>query len=312
MANEIRFRQNFISGVVDDNPLTLGATTLNSTALTALDVIDSTNHAVIVLDPDGADGDPEIIYVTAHTASASSATVVRGREGTSARAHNQNTIWRHGPIVSDFGGSAKDVLWTPQSGATPVDEFNDSTIDAAYTSLLIAGSATWVEDGDMLGCKFSGQGGAQFAYQLRAIGSSGFAIGKTLATAVDTLGDSGYAMAALVLADGTAVGSNAMLCTAWYDGGLTTLGYRSGVLNNCDSVGSSFSQSYRVIGRLHLGWEWVASNTFLPKWSINGFQWSSFVFTNISRTFTPTHFGVGVSAWTGSGGLAGFEYLRVL
>ncbi len=102
MANELRVRQGFVDGVVDDNPLTSGATTLTSSDLANLVAIGSTQHAVIVLDPDGVDGLPEVVFVTAHTASATTATVVRGREGTAARAHNQNTPWIHGPTTADF------------------------------------------------------------------------------------------------------------------------------------------------------------------------------------------------------------------
>lgn len=102
MANEIRLRQNFISGTITDNPLTSGATTVNSAALAALVAIGSASHAVLILDPRGVSGAPEIVHVTAHTASATSATIVRGREGTTARQHASGTAWAHGPIASDF------------------------------------------------------------------------------------------------------------------------------------------------------------------------------------------------------------------
>jgi hypothetical protein len=103
MANEIRVRQIAIGGLVEDNPLTSGATTLTSAGLAAVaSGISSSQHLAIILDPDGIDGAPEIIWVTALTAGAGSATVLRGQESTTARAHAAGTPWIHGPTLRDF------------------------------------------------------------------------------------------------------------------------------------------------------------------------------------------------------------------
>jgi len=102
MANEDRSRTAFLAGLVDDNPLTAGATTLTATELASLPAIGSTEHAVIVLDPNGDSGAPEIVYVTAHTASATTATIARGQEGTTGRQHDQNTRWYHGPTLREI------------------------------------------------------------------------------------------------------------------------------------------------------------------------------------------------------------------
>lgn len=102
MANELRKRQISIGGLVEDNPLTSGATTLTSASLAAVNSgVASDEHMAIVLDPDGMDGAPEVAYVTALTALAGSATVARGQEGTSARAHAKGTPWVHAPTVRD-------------------------------------------------------------------------------------------------------------------------------------------------------------------------------------------------------------------
>jgi len=102
VANDIRVRQGFLGGTITDNPLTSGATTFNSAALASLVAIGTTEHAAITLDPDGVGGAPEVVIVTAHTASATSATVLRGQEGTTARAHSLSTAWVHSPTVRDF------------------------------------------------------------------------------------------------------------------------------------------------------------------------------------------------------------------
>lgn len=98
-------RQDFKQGTVDDSPLSSGATTLNSTELSEIQAITggSADFQKLILDPAGINGDPEIVYVTSHVASATSATIQRGMEGTSAREHPQDTVWKHGPTARDFG-----------------------------------------------------------------------------------------------------------------------------------------------------------------------------------------------------------------
>lgn len=121
MANEIRERVNFVGGITIDDPLLATATTLNSYALARIPVIDSTNHAVVILDDIGEYGDPEIVYVIEHAADTTYATILRGQEGSVAREHPVNTSWTHGPAVSDFSLSKlEDVSGTPNDGDTLV------------------------------------------------------------------------------------------------------------------------------------------------------------------------------------------------
>jgi hypothetical protein len=102
MANEIRTRANFQSGTITDNPLTSGAVTVNSAGFASLPVIDTTNHCILVLDPNGAFGAPEIVRVTAHANGATSCTINRGVEGSSARQHQVNETWFLAPTRYDY------------------------------------------------------------------------------------------------------------------------------------------------------------------------------------------------------------------
>lgn len=104
MANERRRRYQSGFGLITNNPLTNVATTMNSAELANLPAVTSESYLVVVLDPLSTNPafPPEIVYVTAHTASATSATIVRGREGTSARQHNLNTRWSHSATPYDF------------------------------------------------------------------------------------------------------------------------------------------------------------------------------------------------------------------
>lgn len=102
MANEIRLRRNNMMGTITDNPLTNGATTINSPGFVDLPTVDGTNHLILILDPTESTGAAEIVRVTAHTAAASSVTVIRGVEGSSPRQHSLGTTWFFGPVTSDY------------------------------------------------------------------------------------------------------------------------------------------------------------------------------------------------------------------
>lgn len=101
-----RVRTNNVFGTITDNPLTNVATTMNSAGLANLAAVTAPDTALITLDPNRVSGAPEIVLVTAHTAAATSATIVRGDFGTAARQHALGTEWVHGPVAtvsSDLG-----------------------------------------------------------------------------------------------------------------------------------------------------------------------------------------------------------------
>lgn len=117
MANEIRLRANNISGTTTDNPLTAGATTINSPGFVDLPVVNTTNHLILILDPLETAGAAEIVQVTSHAASSPSVTVVRGFDTTTPRQHNLGTTWFHGPVVSDYNFTQRTALSTNRPAA---------------------------------------------------------------------------------------------------------------------------------------------------------------------------------------------------
>ena len=106
MANDQRVRYNSYSGTITDNPLLIGATTMTSAELASFPVVTATQYVPITLDPMGIGGRPEVVYITAHTASATTATILRGQEqafgSSAARQHLQGTRWSHGPTAYDL------------------------------------------------------------------------------------------------------------------------------------------------------------------------------------------------------------------
>lgn len=129
MPSGTRIRTDNVLGTVTDDPLTNVATTLNSAGLANLAAVSSA-HAIIVLDPLRSAGAPEIVVVTAHTGSATSATVTRGQYGTAARQHASGVLWVHAATVDDLiriatasGGRPSDPYEMQLLGRTDLDAF---------------------------------------------------------------------------------------------------------------------------------------------------------------------------------------------
>lgn len=125
-----RIRTNNVFGTLTDNPLLIGATTMNGAGLANLEAVTS-NHAVIVLDPLRVAGAPEIVIVTAHTAAATSATITRAAYGTTARQHAQGVLWIHAPTVDD-------VIRICTSGTRPTDVYRGQLIFETDTNAFVA------------------------------------------------------------------------------------------------------------------------------------------------------------------------------
>ena len=135
-----RSRTAFLSGTITDNPLTAAATTINSAALANLPAIASPDIAVLVLDPAGSAGAPEVVYVTAHTASATSATISRAQEGTSAREHAQSIPWVHGPTTYDLKGWRLEGENTAEQTTT-----STSAVDLVTISGLLIPASQYIK-----------------------------------------------------------------------------------------------------------------------------------------------------------------------
>lgn len=93
---------NIKAGTITDNPLSSGATTINSAAFANLPEVTGSDILWITLDPDAVNGAPEIVKVTAHTAAATSVTVTRAQQSTTARAHPVNSVWKHAVTKTDL------------------------------------------------------------------------------------------------------------------------------------------------------------------------------------------------------------------
>ena len=141
-----RLRSDFKNGTITDNPLTNVATTINSAAFANLPTVTAPDELTLVLDPTASAGAPEIVRVTAHTASATSVTVARGQEGTAARQHASGMTWRHTGTSSDFVTVCTSAT-RPTSGLYEGRLIYETDTDR----LMIYDGTTWVQHGVELG-----------------------------------------------------------------------------------------------------------------------------------------------------------------
>jgi hypothetical protein len=91
--------RNFLSGTTTDAPLLVGATSVNGSAFAGLPEITAPDFMWLVLDPEGDNGAPEIVKITAHTELATEVTVERAQQNSSAREHPVSTTWHASPIT---------------------------------------------------------------------------------------------------------------------------------------------------------------------------------------------------------------------
>lgn len=140
-----RTHTNFVAGLLDSS-LTSGATTMTSSASTGasglpgLIAISGSNTATIVLDPDRVAGAPEIIVVSAHTGAANTATISRGQEGTTARAHNAGIKWVHAVTQADVENFG--VVPTTDSVSAAAEGTNTSYARSDHVHLLPTAAPT--------------------------------------------------------------------------------------------------------------------------------------------------------------------------
>ncbi|HKY76004.1 MAG TPA: hypothetical protein VJS45_07685 [Acidimicrobiia bacterium] len=216
MPSGPRIRTDNVFGTTTDNPLTAAATTMNSAGLANLAAVSSA-HAVIVLDPLRAAGAPEIVVVTAHTGSATSATITRGAYGTSAREHAAGTLWVHAPTRADFvqiltastRPSSNDrfegmPIWETDTdrlmlfdGAAWQPAYNPPRAGASRTTNLSIGNNAWervtftTEDVDTDGMYADGGSEDRFT----CVTPGRYLVVFTVAFASNTTGLRGYALA---------------------------------------------------------------------------------------------------------------------
>lgn len=113
-----RIRADFVSGTVEGGDLAAAGTTLTSVGLADLPEVTVGNDAVIILDPEGQQNGPSVVYVTAHAPGATTATITAP-----GALHPEGTPWEHGPLAEDFVDDPDNVSMV---GHTHTGEFAET------------------------------------------------------------------------------------------------------------------------------------------------------------------------------------------
>lgn len=330
----MRVRTNFAKGAAEGG-LTLAGTTLTSADLATFPAVTGADHAVITVDPLGDGGAPEIVYVTAHTAAATTATVLRGREGTTARAHAAETPWVHGPTGADFGAPMRDrprmrsaetvmdvnsvVLRTEAPVARAEDdEFDDGVLDPVwirtdYRTLDVR----YIESGNVLSVRHDTQERANpLITDINALLKPGtLAVGEAIETCVSYGGTFSTVRFGLMLSDGVTRGSGSQVM-ATYD--LSTgaapyraVGHSSHTGFTTAGTGASMTNVSMAMGRMFLRLRLTTATSVRYSYSGDGIQWVDLGTGNRTIAFTPTHMGLCFSAGSWAQFTLTFEYFRI-
>jgi len=126
---------------------------------------------------------------------------------------------------------------------------------------------------------------------------------------------SNYFMCGPVFSDGVLATSNAVFQMPYILNGDPTFSLRSGTLSIISAIThfNLVANRSSVYGWLFMRLTWVSANTWLAQWSPDGVTWTDFDQGNKTANITPTHFGIGFSAWGGGASkkIATVEYFRV-
>lgn len=318
-----RLRGNFLSGMVTDNPLLVAATTLNSAGLAALPAVANNDYMALTLDPSGSAGSPEIVYVTAHTALATSATILRGQEGTGARQHAQNVQWINSPTTVEFQGTNFDANWNRGTTAHALDdEFNDGSLDAAWLRYdNNANSTVWTEGKDVLSVYNPGSDTADKMSHILAKSLGGISFPLTIEAGFRFMRRyaANYEMFGLCMTDGLVSASRGIWQMPFANTGVATafsFSTRTWTgIGTSTSVNPTTDQTWEAPNcpALYMKMRWSAANTFQTSYSPDGVSWFKFPTADVSYTLTPTHAGFCISTWGGTTPVIGsVEYFRVV
>jgi hypothetical protein len=192
---------NLQSGTVSDNPLLFDATTINSAAFANLRAVTAPDFLWITLDPEGANGAPEIVKVTANTAAATSVTVEREQQSTTAREHPTATVWAHTLTEEDANDLPHVILTTAGDimYATAANDPERLAIGTADQVLQVNAGATAPEWGQV-----ATDGIADSAVTTAKIGDSQVTNAKMADDSVDSAEIVDGAVDAVHLASGVA------------------------------------------------------------------------------------------------------------
>lgn len=218
------------------------------------------------------------------------------------------------------GGGLADAsrLWTPGSGvnATYSDEFDDASLDGAWTRVDASGGtgrATWTEVAGCLSLLQNGMSGSDASAELHGlVRPYALAVGEYIETRLSWAGkDANYPMAGLVISSGATHGAGTQVFGGMYRATAAAVSQIAGWTNwttrgsYTDDNGPGNSQS------AHLRLKRTATNDYALYTSPDGVSWA-LLNTRTGVSFTPAYVGLVCSLYGATTQFAwSFAYFRV-
>lgn len=189
------------------------------------------------------------------------------------------------------------------------DEFRNGIIDSSFVEQVVTGTATWTEGGDQLQAEFWSQTASDLSAILKPVT---MATGDHITTCANGIMRASPNMLGIAITDGTLTSSN-VVAALLYVGSSIQFSLRHGTLTNVATTTWDIALSaVYTTGFPFLRLRYTAANTFEAQISLNGDDYSTLAQTTATKTMTPTHVGLVVSAW-GAGtarSLGSFDFLR--
>lgn len=255
-----RKRFNVKGGVLSAG-ITNTATSFSSAALASFPAISGSDYAVIVLDPEGT---PEIAHITAHTASATTATILRAQESTTGTAYSTGTQWRHVATVKDFEDELADgvkivstsgKLTIPSAAITATELATDAVTNIKIANLAV--DTAELAAGAVTTAKIAASAVTSTELAANAVTSTKIASGAVTSSAIAT-----DAVGAAAIAAG-AVGASEIA-----DGSVGSAELATGAVGNTQLASGAVDQA-----KIASGYRLTYSGTTAPSSPVEGDLW---------------------------------------
>lgn len=193
------------------------------------------------------------------------------------------------------------------------DDFFGQDSSGDYTEQTVSGTATWSIGRGVQSCVFLNQSSLDVAASLKSITSASAPMTIETAIRFPAVAEDNPG-AGLLFTDGTATSSNLVFA---HMGNAATFGsggikLRTGTLTSYATTSDNLHDDIVATGLVYLRVIWISANTWQASWSMDGNAWINRGIANRSKTMTPTHIGLAVTAETETlDNMVTYEYLRV-
>ena len=190
------------------------------------------------------------------------------------------------------------------------DFFDDGTVDSAWSELTVTGTHTVTESRGVLSVVFDDQSSADYNALLKSMTPSSAPV--TIETRLQLVGDfEANNVVGIVFSDGTTSTDNIAAVDVNFPGTNETINVRNGTFTAIGND-SNATINARATAAIYLRLGWTATNTFVANISTDGVTWTRLSTTAMTRTLTPTHFGLTWTKWGATNpAVATFDYFRV-